>query len=326
MESKSILLKLESFVKNWTLLCSLIVGSVVYLLFSEITALQPIGDFVGPKLVGLMPYIIFCILYVTFCKIQVHNLRPRTWHFILQAIRIALSGLVVLLISITVNPEAKLILEGVFICVICPTAAAAPVVVDKLGGNIESLTVYILIANCVTSIIIPLFFPMVEKGADISFLMAFLMVLRRVLTVLILPLCLALLTRKLLPSFAKFIRSQRNLAFYLWSFNLSIIMGLTMKTLLHAPVSGRVLFIMILLPFGLCLLQFSIGKAVGKRWGDSIGAGQALGQKNNVVGIWLCITFLNPMAALSPCAYVIWQNLVNAVQLWYKEKYGYLKW
>lgn len=326
MESKWILLKLESFVKNWTLLCSLIVGSVVYLLFSEITALQPIGDFVGPKLVGLMPYIIFCILYVTFCKIQVHNLRPRTWHFILQAIRIALSGLVVLLISITVNPEAKLILEGVFICVICPTAAAAPVVVDKLGGNIESLTVYILIANCVTSIIIPLFFPMVEKGADISFLMAFLMVLRRVLTVLILPLCLALLTRKLLPSFAKFIRSQRNLAFYLWSFNLSIIMGLTMKTLLHAPVSGRVLFIMILLPFGLCLLQFSIGKAVGKRWGDSIGAGQALGQKNNVVGIWLCITFLNPLAALSPCAYVIWQNLVNAVQLWYKEKYGYLKW
>lgn len=326
MELKTILLKLESFAKNWTLLCSLIVGSVVYLLFSEIAALQPIGDFVGPKLVGLMPYIIFCILYVTFCKIQVHNLRPRTWHFILQAIRIALSGLAVLLISITVNPEAKLILEGIFICVICPTAAAAPVVVDKLGGDIESLTVYILIANCVTSIIIPLFFPMVEKGADISFLMAFLMVLRRVLMVLILPLCLALLTRKLLPSFAQFIRSRRNLAFYMWSFNLSIIMGLTMKTLLHAPVGGMVLFLMIVIPLGLCILQFSIGKAVGKHWGDSIGAGQALGQKNNVVGIWLCISFLNPLAALSPCAYVIWQNLVNALQLWYKEKYGYLKW
>lgn len=326
MGQKTLLQKIERFAKDWTLLCSLIVGSVVYLLFSEIPALQPIGDFCGPRLVGLMPYIIFCILYVTFCKIQVSNLRPRTWHFILQAIRIALSGLVVLLISITVNPEAKLILEGVFICVICPTAAAAPVIVDKLGGNIESLTVYILIANCVTSIIIPLFFPMVEKGADISFLMAFLMVLRRVLTVLILPLCLALLTRKLLPAVAQFIRSKPNLAFYLWSVNLSIIMGLTMKTLLHAPVSGFVLFLMIVIPLGLTILQFSIGKAVGRHWGDSIGAGQALGQKNNVVGIWLCITFLNPLAALSPCAYVVWQNLVNALQLWYKEKYGYLKW
>lgn len=326
MKMKSILEKIESFAKNWTLLCSLIVGSVVYLAFSEITALQPIGDYVGPKLVGIMPYIIFFILYVTFCKIQIHNLRPRTWHFILQAIRIALSGFVVLLISITVNPEAKLILEGIFICVICPTAAAAPVVVDKLGGNIESLTVYILIANCVTSIIIPLFFPMVEKSADISFMMAFLMVLRRVLTVLILPLCLALLTRKFIPKFAQYIRSKRNLAFYLWSVNLSIIMGLTMKTLLHAPVSGHILFLMIIIPLGLTILQFSIGKAVGKHWGDSIGAGQALGQKNNVVGIWLCITFLNPLAALSPCAYVIWQNIVNAVQLWYKEKYGYLKW
>lgn len=103
-------------------------------------------------------------------------------------------------------------------------------------------------------------------------------------------------------------------------------MGLTMKTLLHAPVSGHILFLMIIIPLGLTILQFSIGKAVGKHWGDSIGAGQALGQKNNVVGIWLCITFLNPLAALSPCAYVIWQNIVNAVQLWYKEKYGYLKW
>lgn len=326
MKMETVLEKIESFAKNWTLLCSLIVGSVVYLVFSEVTALQPIGDYVGPKLVGIMPYIIFFILYVTFCKIRIHNLRPRTWHFILQAIRIALSGFVVLLISITVNPEAKLILEGIFICVICPTAAAAPVVVDKLGGNIESLTVYILIANCVTSIIIPLFFPMVEKSADISFMMAFLMVLRRVLTVLILPLCLALLTRKFLPKFAQYIRSKRNLAFYLWSVNLSIIMGLTMKTLLHAPVSGHILFLMIIIPLGLTILQFSIGKAVGKHWSDSIGAGQALGQKNNVVGIWLCITFLNPLAALSPCAYVIWQNIVNAVQLWYKEKYGYLKW
>ncbi len=27
-----------------------------------------------------------------------------------------------------------------------------------------------------------------------------------------------------------------------------------------------------------------------------------------------------------PDAYVVWQNLVNGWQLWYKEKYGKLKW
>ena len=59
---------------------------------------------------------------------------------------------------------------------------------------------------------------------------------------------------------------------------------------------------------------------------DSISAGQALGQKNTIVGIWLTITFLNPLAAVAPGAYVLWQNVVNAWQLWYKRKYGTLKW
>ena len=48
--------------------------------------------------------------------------------------------------------------------------------------------------------------------------------------------------------------------------------------------------------------------------------------KNTVIGIWLTLTFLNPLAAVAPGAYVLWQNMVNALQLWYKQKYGRLKW
>jgi len=82
----------------------------------------------------------------------------------------------------------------------------------------------------------------------------------------------------------------------------------------------------LILPLGVCILQFALGKLVGRRWNDSISAGQALGQKNTVVGIWLTLTFLNPLAAISPGAYVLWQNLVNGWQIWYKEKHGSLKW
>ena len=57
-----------------------------------------------------------------------------------------------------------------------------------------------------------------------------------------------------------------------------------------------------------------------------MSAGQAMGQKNTVVGIWIALMFLDPLAALAPGAYVIWQNLVNAWQIWYKEKYGVVKW
>jgi hypothetical protein len=314
------------FLKKWTLPSGLVIGATVYLLFSRIAPLQPIGDAVGPLLVKLLPVLIFVMLYITFCKIQTGDLRPRTWHFILQAIRILLSGLLVLAILHTTNPMTKLVLEGAFVCVICPTAAAAPVITERLGGSIASLTIYTILANVVTSIIIPLFFPMVEKSTEITFLTAFNMILRRITFVLIIPLCLAMLTRKFLPNVATRIKETKNLAFYIWGFNLSIIMGLTIRNILSTQIYGTVLALLLLLPLVISILLFSIGKAVGYRYGDSISAGQALGQKNTVVGIWLTIAFLNPIASIAPCAYVVWQNLINAWQLWYKQKYGRLKW
>lgn len=314
------------FLKKWTLPSGLIIGATVYLLFSRIAPLQPIGDAVGPLLVKLLPVLIFVMLYITFCKIQTGDLRPRAWHFILQAIRILLSGLLVLAILHTTNPTTKLVLEGAFVCVICPTAAAAPVITERLGGSIASLTIYTILANVVTSIIIPLFFPMVEKSTEITFLTAFNMILRRITFVLIIPLCLAMLTRKFLPNVATRIKETKNLAFYIWGFNLSIIMGLTIRNILSTQIYGTVLALLLLLPLVISILLFSIGKAVGYRYGDSISAGQALGQKNTVVGIWLTIAFLNPIASIAPCAYVVWQNLINAWQLWYKQKYGRLKW
>lgn len=317
-----------TFIKKWTLICAIIFGTLVYLLFSEIPLLQPIGDVAGPWCMNLVPYLIFLLLYVTFCKIDMENLRPRAWHFWLQLIRTAISGFFVMIILLFggVSPELKIVLEGCFICFICPTAASAAVVTEKLGGSIASLTVYTLIANIVTSVIIPLFFPMVEKGSDITFLFAFMMILRRVVTVLLVPLCLALLTRRYLPKVADRIKSYKNLGFYFWSVNLSIVTGMTIHNIIDASVGGWTLSLLLILPLFITIIQFAIGKWVGGFYGDRVSAGQALGQKNTIVGIWLTVAFLNPVAAVAPGAYVLWQNLVNSWQLWCKEKFGYLKW
>ena len=315
-----------SFFKRFSLPVSLLVGIVFYLMFSRIDILVPVGDVAGPVLLDIMPVVLFTILYVTFCKIQIKEMKPRTWHFILQGIRIVLSGLFVWLITLTSDADTKLVLEGVFICIICPTAAAAPVVTEKLGGSIGSLTIYTIIANVVTTIIIPLFFPMVEKSADMSFIFAVLMVLKNVTLVLVVPLALALISRKVIPSFTTCLAKKKNLGFYLWCINLSIVSGVTVRNILQSTVSGTSLVLLLVLPLFVTVAQFAIGKAVGRPFGDSISAGQALGQKNTVVGIWLTISFLNPLAAVAPGAYVLWQNMVNAWQLWYKEKYGKVKW
>lgn len=319
-------MKILAFLKEWSLAVSLCLGTIIYLTFSHVGVLEPFGDEWGPRFVELMPVILFVLLYVTFCKIELREMKPQTWHFLLQAIRATMSGLLVLAINLVDNQTAKLVLEGAFICVICPTAAAAPVITEKLGGSIGSLTTYTIIANIVTMIIIPLFFPMVEKGADITFMTAAMMVFRNVTTVLVVPLLLALLTRRFLPKFAAIVKRQKNLGFYLWCFNLMIVSGLTIRNITHARVSGWLLVVMLVLPLFITIAQFGIGKAVGHPFGARISAGQALGQKNTVIGIWLTITFLNPLAAVSPGAYVIWQNLVNAWQIWCKDKYGKLKW
>ena len=319
-------MSLIAFFKQWSLPLSLLIGVIGYLLFAYVPLLQPIGEVVGPLLESLIPIVLFVLLYVTFCKIQIKEMRPRAWHFWLQTIRVSLSAFFVWLITLTSDPNLRLVLEGMFVCVICPTAAAAPVVTEKLGGSIGSLTVYAIIANVVTSIIIPLFFPMVEKSSDISFATASLMVLRNVTTVLVIPLVLALVSRRVIPRVTDRIKEFRNLGFYLWCFNLTIITGITMRNILHSSLSGTVLAFLLILPLFIALLQFTIGKLVGRYYGDSISAGQALGQKNTVVGIWLTLTFLNPLAAVAPGAYVLWQNMVNASQLWYKQKYGRLKW
>ena len=322
--------KIIRFIKNWTLFVALCVGCIVYLTFAYLPPLEPVGDFVGPKLVSLLPVVIFVMLYMTFCKIDMHNFRPRTWHFLLQLVRTGLSGLVVLIIVLFphADPDTKVVLEGIFICVICPTAAAAAVVTEKLGGSIATMTVYMIIANCFTVVIIPAFFPLVERNANITFLMSAMMVLERVLRVLILPLILGLLTQRLLPRVVAWVKRVPNAPFYLWSFNLSIIMGLATQTLIHSPLHGWAMSLLIFLPLLVCILLFSIGKWVGHFWGPQarIDAGQALGQKNNVVGIWLILHFLNPLVIIAPCAYVVWQNILNALQIWYKKKYGELKW
>ena len=80
------------------------------------------------------------------------------------------------------------------------------------------------------------------------------------------------------------------------------------------------------LPLVVAVVLFSLGNSLGRPYGENISGGQALGQKNTVVAIWLTVTFLNPLAAVGPGAYVIWQNMINSWQLWYKEKYGTVKW
>lgn len=324
--SNTIKMEIIKFIKEWTLPCAMVFGAAMYLLFTEIPPLAPVGEAVGPWFIEILPVLIFMTLYVTFCKIRLHDLRLRTWHVWMQVIRIAMAAALVVAVKSADDPTLRLALEGAFACVICPTASAAAVVTEKLGGSIASMTVYTLIDNAVTALLVPLLFPMIEKHAGLDFMSSFATILERTAVVLVLPFVFAMATRRWLPRMAKAIKDCRNLGFYFWAVNLSIVMVMTLHNIFTAGISSLSMAALILVPAVVTLLLFGTGKAVGRHFGDSVDGGQGLGQKNTGVGIWLVMVYLNPVVAIAPCAYVVWQNTLNSWQLWCMEKYGRLKW
>lgn len=214
-----------------------------------------------------------------------------------------------------------LLAEGLMICLVCPTAGAAAVITGKLGGSETSLTTYTILSNLAAAIIIPLVFPMVEKHTETSFLCQFLTILRRVFPLLIFPFLIAWGLRVFFSkAHAAVVRHTGGLAFYLWGFGLTLSVGQTCRYLVDSPVSTHLKWLLSLVSLVACAMQFFIGKTVGAAYGERIGGGQGLGQKNTIFAIWVSYTYLSPVLSVAPGTYIIWQNLFNSWQLWRKEK------
>lgn len=100
----------------------------------------------------------------------------------------------------------------------------------------------------------------------------------------------------------------RNLAFYLWGFGLILSVGQTCRFLADSPVSANVKWTLSLVSLVACILQFCLGKSIGAAYGERIGSGQGLGQKNTIFAIWVTYTYLTPVLSVAPGTYIIWQT------------------
>ena len=214
----------------------------------------------------------------------------------------------------------KEVFEGAMVCLICPTATAAAVITGKLGGSVSALTTYTLLSNILTAVAVPLLFPLVEPHADLSFVGAFLKILSKVFPLLLCPFIAALLIRRFLPKLHLFLLNLHNAAFYLWAVALTIVTAQTFKSLFQSDASVQVEIWIALAGLITCAVQFLLGKQIGTHYHDRTSAGQALGQKNTVLAIWMSYTYLDPLSSVAPGSYVLWQNIINSYQLWKKRK------
>jgi BASS family bile acid:Na+ symporter len=306
-----------SFLKNWTLPVSITVGTICYLTFYYVPQLDELGTTLSPVFDVIFPLFVFLTLFVTFCKVDFHQMRPHRWHvwvLVAQLLLIAANIGVVFLVQDDV--ENKLLAEALLTCIIGPAASASPVVTGKLGGNISTMTTYVLISSLASALLIPLVFPMLEQAIKVSFFEAFLIILEKVSIVLLLPLVLGWIMQHYVKGICARIAAMPNLSFYFWAISLSITTGITVKNIVHSEASLTLLLMIAATTFMLCWVQFGIGRAIGNRLGEEINAGQALFQKNTALSIWVAYMYLHPVASVGAGCYVLWQNIINSLELW----------
>jgi BASS family bile acid:Na+ symporter len=297
------------FIKNWTLPIAMLLGGITY----------PLTQYLEFSL----PYLIFFMLLCTFCKIPLKQLHLEPLHGWLIAIQVLAPVLVFALLY----PFNKLVAEGTMVCVIAPTATAAAVITGKLGGSVPSLTTYTLISSMITAICVPIYFPyiislppIIDVPIQESFFASVGSIMAHVFPLLIGPFIAACIIRKYLPKLNAKITNVKDAAFYMWGVALAIVTAVTIKSLVESNVDLRTEILVALGGLVVCCLQFFFGKEIGSIYNNRISGGQALGQKNTIIAIWIALTYLNPIASLGPGSYVLWQNIINSWQLWKKRR------
>ena len=320
---------MRKFFDSNALWLSMLIGAVGYKLFLP--------------LAPTLPWLIFFMLFFTFCKVNPLDLRLHKWHWAVLFAQLFFSFATYAgVLCLTHN---KILAQGLLMCFIMPTATAAPIIAGKLGGSIQNLTTFTLLSNFATAIIVPATFPLINPAADMTFLPAFLLILSRVAPLLLGPFFAAWLLRLIYKWRTKkdFVLSKQaaQVPFYLWVASIVVLMAVVTNTII-SNFQFQISNILILLvsSFFACLIQFGLGKLIGwclpaaSKGTDyqdvlinpaaapttmagvsSITAGQAFGQKNTSLGVWMANTYLDPMASLGAAAYIIWQNIFNSVQL-----------
>ena len=309
------------FIKDWTLPMAIMVGTACYLTFYWVPALDELGDWLSPVFDVIFPLFVFLTLLITFCKIDYHQLLPHRWHTgVLVAQLLLIAATIGIIFWVEEDAEQKLLWEAMLTCIIGPAAAASPVVVGKLGGNISTMTTYVILSSLASTILIPLVFPILEPSAGVAFLEAFLVILHKVAIVLMLPLVLGWFIKHYLHRLQRWIASMPNLSFYTWAISLSITTGITVKNIVHSNATIMLLCGIAVTTLVLCFVQFRIGRAVGRLLGEEVNAGQGLFQKNTALSIWVAYMYLNPVASVGAGCYVLWQNIINSFEIWQDRK------
>lgn len=308
------------FLKDWTLIIGMVVGASLYLIYHSIESVHSAGPILEDIISYLQPVLLFLMLFLSFCKIEPHQMRPHKWMWWLLLVQCGIFVALALLLAFVPGLPFRYGIEAAMLCIICPTATACAVVTGKLGGNMAGVVTYTVLINLAVAVLVPLFVPLIHPTPGLTFYSSFVRILAKVFPLLIMPCLLAWLIRYLLPSLHSKIVAYSGLSFYIWAVSLSLAILMSTRAIVQNDSGAVVLLEIAVASLLSCIFQFAVGRMIGAKYACRISAGQALGQKNTVFAIWMGYTFLTPVVSIAGGFYSIWHNCYNTFQMYRKRK------
>jgi bile acid:Na+ symporter, BASS family len=305
-------------------LCTFVVQNTPTMIKKIKPYMMPIAITVGAifynffdSLSFLTPYLIFTMLFLTYCTLKLNDIRLSKLHVWMISIQMLGSLAVYFILA----PFNVILAQGAMICILAPTGTAAPVITGMLKGDVASVTAYSLLSNMSIALMAPVIFSFIGSYQSIPFIDSFSAIAQKVMLLLLTPFITAMLLRKVSPRFTSVMAGISGVSFYIWSLALCVVTGRTVGFILKQTNANHVIEIMVaLIAFVVCVAQFLGGRKIGSLYDKTIVGGQGLGQKNTILAIWMAQTYLNPIASIAPGAYVLWQNIINSYQVWLKRK------
>lgn len=260
----------------------------------------------------ITPTLIFLMLFVTFCRVKPRQMKPSMLHvWLLLFQTVVCIGVYLLLL-----PLNDIVAQGAMICVLAPVAMAAVVIGGMLGANVATMATYSLLCNMAIALLAPVILTFTGTGVC-----TFTQILARIAPLLVMPFAAAQFCRFVFPKAAQWVGDHSQISFYMWLASLLVIIGRTTAFIidLHDASLSTELWLAFA-ALVICLVQFKVGRMLGRRYGDPAAGGQSLGQKNTVLAVWMAQSFLNPISSIAPTAYIVWQNFVNSYQIYRKDR------
>lgn len=262
----------------------------------------------------LVPYLIFCILTLSFSAVDLRRLKVTMLDVWLMFFQVVVSTGCYLLVKLLSGND--IIAEGVLVGVLCPVASSVAVISCLLGANRATVTTYTIVGNLMVAVVAPIVFTLIGHHPEMGLWKGFLLMLGKIGSTLALPFFLVLALQTWLPKANAFIARYNILGFYLWATALLLTLGQTIDFIfMHGSGNWHTIAWLGGLSLFFCIVQFATGRMIGRRYGNRIGGGQLLGQKNSAMGIWMANTFLSPLAAVFLAFYSVYQNIFNAWQM-----------